>query len=136
MKLKKEYRSPLSWKNGRWHHAVPLRLHGLDSEDIDSEVERLVGLVELAMPRSEVPVVIALMPEDASLALKTKREAKLVKDTLKDRHCEILTAPLRGKKLELAQVRERVEKDVLRERTGSRRRKSKPGNKSRTLAED
>jgi hypothetical protein len=112
VKAKKQFHAPLSWKNGRWHHAVPFSLDGLDAEEIDREVERLVGLVQLSVPTADVPVLVTLMPEQRAVARRTKREAELVCATLERHHCEIVAAELRGKSLGLERVRERVERDV------------------------
>lgn len=125
VKLKKEFLSPLSWKNGRWHHAVPFSLDGLDAEEIDREVERLVGLVELAVPLADVPVLVALVPEGATAAKRMRSEARLVCQTLEKRRCEMLTASLRGKDVQFDQVRKRIQRDIAT-KAGPARRKAGP----------
>jgi len=74
----KEYRSPLSWKNSSWHHAVPFSLEGMDEAAITREVERLYGLIRLAIPEMDVPVLVIALPTDDELARRTKQEAKVV----------------------------------------------------------
>jgi hypothetical protein len=81
-----------------------------------------VGLVELAVPLADVPVLVALVPEEATAARRTRSEAKLVCQTLEKRRCEMLTALLRGKDVQFDQVRKRVQKDVA-SKTGPARRK-------------
>jgi hypothetical protein len=108
----KAYQSPLSWKNGHWHHAMPFAVHGLEPDDVDAEVARVIGLVQLALPEGDVPVVVAALPPDPNSAKATRAEAKLICGELADRGCEVVTTKLAGRHAELAQVRRRIERDI------------------------
>ncbi len=110
----KEYRSPLSWKNGAWHHAVPFSLHGMDEAAITREVERLYGLTQLAIPGEEVPVLVIALPRDAELAKRTKQEAKVVQKAT-DR-CLIMPTVVKARRADLTRLRSQIERDIAHSR--------------------
>jgi hypothetical protein len=106
----KEYRSPLSWKNGAWHHAVPFSLHGMDETAITREVERLYGLTQLAIPEEEVPVLVVAIPNDEQLSKRTKQEAKVVKQATL--HCLIVPTLVSARRADLTKLRSQIERDI------------------------
>jgi hypothetical protein len=112
VKFKQEYCSPLSWKNGRWHHTIPFSLDGLDQPAIDREVQRVIGLAEVALPKDDVPVLIAVTPANASLARKTERQAEVVREILATRDCQVIPAKVKGEKLVLDEVKGRISRDL------------------------
>jgi hypothetical protein len=92
---KLSYRPPLSWKNGRWHHAVPLSLDGYDHAQMEREVQRVYGLVELAFPVDHVPVVVAALASGGDAADEGRRDAELLRTSLARRAVEVVV-PERG----------------------------------------
>lgn len=55
-----QYKSPLSWKNGTWHHTMIWNLTRPEKEQ--AATQRLVGQIDLAIPGNERAVVVALIP--------------------------------------------------------------------------
>lgn len=54
--------SPISWMNGRWHHSFPLNLHKPDPKAVNTRVATALGTLEIAVPQSEVGVIVAQTP--------------------------------------------------------------------------
>jgi hypothetical protein len=106
------YRAPLSWVNGKWHHAVPLSLDGKTRRQREREVERLIGLFELALPRGDVPVVVAAFgarrprPHD-----RRADEEAHVRRLLEERNVRLMVAS-RGEGVDLQSLAELVNADV------------------------
>lgn len=105
------FTSPLSWKNGRWHHAVPFSLDGLDSEQRDREAERLYGLVQLAIPTKDVPVVVAVPARDSS-SKDVQRVTKVLRRLLSERDGDWIVPARKRWTIDLDVLAERVRRDV------------------------
>ena len=69
-------------------------------------------LAEVALPKDDVPVLIAVTPSNASLARKTERQAEVVREILATRDCQVIPAKLKGEKLVLDEVKVRISKDL------------------------
>jgi hypothetical protein len=106
------YRPPLSWKNGRWHHAVPFSLDGLDGERMAREVERVYGLVELSFPRDDVPVIVAALPSAGEAAAEGARDAEILRTGLAAYRAEIVVPERTEDGLGLEELAERVRRDI------------------------
>jgi hypothetical protein len=106
------YRPPLSWKNGRWHHAVPFSLDGLDEERMAREVERVYGLVELSFPRGDVPVIVAALPPAGGAAAEATRDVELLRTCLAAHDAEIILPERDADTIDLDAFAARVRHDI------------------------
>ena len=92
-----QHRSPLSWKNGAWHHTVPVSLAGVeDEEQIRAAAEQVIGRIRVTFRQGEIPVVLAVLPEDSTLADAGRREAEILREALRDEHAVVLAEPVWG----------------------------------------
>lgn len=107
-----EYISPLSWKNGAWHHVIPFSLDGMDKAEMDSSARDLYGLVQLAIPKSDTPVVLTVLPESARLAKVAEEETAALIRELADRNVEIQRVRRSGRNVELIDLRDRILRDI------------------------
>lgn len=103
--------SPVSWKNGRWHHTFPCSFVGLDKSEIQAEAERLLGSVQMSIPQGEIPVVLAVLPEDPALAELCRRETELVEEALAT-HQPLVLLPRVGQG-HTEQLEQRIRQDVV-----------------------
>lgn len=55
------YRPPLSWKNGRWHHAVPVWLDASEREQLN-RAHTTAGRLEAGIPSDEPALLLAWLP--------------------------------------------------------------------------
>lgn len=110
---KMKYEVPLSWKNGCWHHAVPLSLDVLDEHAIDDEIRRMYGLVDLSLPEADVAVFVAAMPSSRSTSAHAERDLKMLRLMLKSKRAVDLVIPHRqGRTLNLEPIARRVREDL------------------------
>jgi hypothetical protein len=108
-------RSPLSWKNGKWHHTVPFSLAGVEDEaEIREAAEQIIGRVRVMFRPGEVPVVLAVLPEDTKLAEAGRREAEILREALKSEHALVLAEPAKGQAY-LALLEQTVRHDIAAE---------------------
>lgn len=107
-----EYTSPLSWKNGVWHHAIPLSLDGLDPEAMKREVRDVVGRVELAIPPDEIPVVVSVLPQPGDGSDQAERERLTLEKCLGTRVEFIDAARCPSGNVDLNALSARVRADV------------------------
>jgi hypothetical protein len=114
----KEYRSPLSWKNAAWHHAVPFSLEGMDETSITREVERLYGLTQLAIPEEDVPVLVIALPSNDELSKRMEKEAKVVQGARE--HCLVIPTPVKARRADLTILRSHIERDLAHTRKASK----------------
>jgi hypothetical protein len=111
VKHKQTFVSPVSWKNGKWHDAVPVTFDGrVDGYDLVAQ--RLVGLVELAIPLDHVPVIVAVLPSDHSSRARAESEAATVKECLVGRKAEVLSSGRGESGVDLAGLAARIRNDV------------------------
>jgi len=90
--------SPLSWKNGAWHHTVPFSFAGLQGEaQIREAAETIIGRVRAMVPAGEVPVVVAALPDDPELAALCRHEANVVREVLKEQKVVVLAEPAKNR---------------------------------------
>lgn len=90
--------SPLSWKNGSWHHTIPISFAGLkDESEIREAAEAIIGRVRVMVPTGEVPVVLAALPDDSELAALCQREAEIVRGVLRDQKVIVLAEPAKDR---------------------------------------
>lgn len=113
VKFKTSFQSPLSWKNGKWHHVVPFSLDGVEESAIDREIQCLYGLVDLSFPKNQVVVVVAATPDGKHLKTRATTELAMLCTTLKSRHTIDLVFPeRRGTWLGLEELETRVRRDI------------------------
>lgn len=55
------YTPPLSWKNGRWHHAVPVWLDASEGEQLN-RAHTTAGRLEAGIPPEELVLLLAWLP--------------------------------------------------------------------------
>lgn len=107
------FTAPVSWKNGRWHHAVPFSLDGLDESSMAKRARELVGIVQLCVPTEDVPVPVLVYPDAPKLAAIAKQEAEIVQESLAERNVQIITAKRMAGGVSLDPVVEHIRADVL-----------------------
>ncbi|MBK9259508.1 MAG: hypothetical protein IPM54_06680 [Polyangiaceae bacterium] len=56
----REYESPLSWMNGRWHHSFPLNLTNVKERDIIGKYEKALGRIDVSIPPDDIGFIIAI----------------------------------------------------------------------------
>lgn len=109
---RQKYKSPLSWRNGVWHHAVPLSLDGLEPEQMEREVREVFGLVELAIPPGEIPVVVSVLPVGGEHTQQAKLERQLLEQGLSRRVEFIDAARCRAGNVDFGELADRVRTDI------------------------
>jgi hypothetical protein len=80
------YRSPLSWKNGVWHHTMPVSMDVGDEDDLTGEVERVAGRLRTSFEPGTVPVVVAMLPGDRELDEAAQQEIHVLTRLLAEAH--------------------------------------------------
>ena len=108
---KHSYVSPLSWKNGRWHHTVPASLAKYGETALADEARRLYGLLELSVPENDVAVVVAMLPRDPALVPLAQEHAGILRDMGGSRIDLMLTKPGERKKT-MQELQKRIEEDL------------------------
>jgi hypothetical protein len=63
----REYESPLSWMNGRWHHSFPLSLAHVPAKAIVEKYEKALGRIDVSIPRDDVGFIVAVSDRDSEL---------------------------------------------------------------------
>jgi len=111
VKLETTYQPPLSWKNARWHHAVPLSMDGLQPWQMDEAVQKAYGLVELSFPEREVAVLVPVLPRDAELLGTGRNELRILETKLGSR-IAIVAPEWRAGKLALDPIVVRIRQDI------------------------
>lgn len=109
------YESPLSWMNGKWHHAIPVSLDGVEPADIAREVQRIYGVIGLSMPKDDVPVLVAAVSGNA---LGVNEGVELLTQCAREAagDAEVVVAESHGDgELELGSFFDRVRRDVYGE---------------------
>lgn len=81
---------PMSWKNGKWHHAVPYSLDGLDEAAMAKRTRELVGIVQLCLPLGDVPVPVLVCPDPPQLANIAREQAEILRESLEKRDVHIV----------------------------------------------
>lgn len=107
------YSVPLSWKNAGWHRALPLSFFGAGRSEMDRTVEQLYGLIELAIPTGDIPVLVPVMPVETRWISEAHRELRLLVDAFSaSRNLEILAPEWRDDSLSYDALIARVRSDV------------------------
>jgi hypothetical protein len=75
-------RSPISWKNGRWHHVVVANFDRKLARSISEEAEQVLGRVRLSIPLEDRGVVVVLMPSDETLRACAESEVAALAEQL------------------------------------------------------
>ena len=104
------YVSPLSWKNGKWNHTVPLSFMKQPSAMSD-EVRWVMGLLHVDFPDNHKAVILALMPQDAQLAKRAREEADVIRDA-GGSQVDVLTARPRERAKVLKALGDRIEREI------------------------
>jgi hypothetical protein len=105
------YRSPLSWKNGKWHHAVPFEMDELDSKKLAQRSEGIFGKVNMSFdPKVDVPVVVAVLPADPVRAMAARAEADALRTLIGKGNGDVVVDDADGY---LAALRGVIERDVM-----------------------
>jgi hypothetical protein len=113
VKLETSYKPPVSWKNGRWHHAVPMSLDGLRPPQMDEVVQHAYGLVELSFPKSDVAVLVPVLPRESALEVSGQQELDILRGALGSR-VEVVAPQWHAGKLALDSVVVRIRQDIAR----------------------
>ncbi len=107
---RQHYQPPLSWKNGVWHHAIPISLvDKKNAEELQYSVRYIAGLLELALPNDERSVVVAALPPSGDLADEADEQAGF----LCQRHnVELIKIPAATRTLTFDPLRARIVADI------------------------
>ena len=107
-----DYESPLSWKNGRWHHTFPVAISAGKSGKVGSRVQKTLGRIDACVPRDELGVIVAVHDEnDPALNESLARAEEYIRKTLEGR-VETMRVPVSCGKPNFNALAERVEHDV------------------------
>lgn len=104
--------SPISWKNGRWHHALPFSLDGVDESALEKRVRDMVGTVELCVPSADVPVPIAVLPKDPTLEQAALKGIHAIRECLSARGVEVVELRNQDGDVNLEPLIARIKADV------------------------
>lgn len=113
---KQQYHSPLSWKNGCWHHIVPANLSNPAESKVSAEAQRLLGLVQLAFPDDERALIFAMTSEDPYTMGFAQSQASALKDVAGDR-VELQFSPFSKQQNAIDELRRRIEQDLTHQRS-------------------
>lgn len=98
---------PVSWLNGRWHHALPIHLH---RDRMERPAFTVVGQVVCAIPDDERAVVVVDVPEQGTREREAMREVNALRDALAGKQTDVLAVHGRT---EMARViRAKIERDI------------------------
>ncbi|MEZ4297414.1 MAG: hypothetical protein R3B70_20800 [Polyangiaceae bacterium] len=106
------YTVPVSWKNGVWHHALPLSLDGLSEREMARRVRDLVGIIQVCIPVTDVAVPVAVFPAEPARHELAREEARVAEKVFSDRGVHIFEAPITDDDVELSPLLERIRTDV------------------------
>ncbi len=113
VKSKLVCRVPLSWKNGAWHRALPVSFDGVVRSEMDRTVEQIYGLIELAIPAQDVPVLVPVLSVERRAAASAKQELKVLVDAFAgSRRVDIVAPEWRSDLLSYDGLVARVRRDV------------------------
>lgn len=108
-----KYTSPLSWKNGKWHHSVPISMGRAPVDRVGNKFQHALGVIAAAIPTDEVGVIVVFYPADKpEVAERLASAEDFVRDKFPDRvDCERvpLSEPNRP---ELGKLKERIKRDI------------------------
>lgn len=109
----REYESPLSWLNGKWHHSFPLNLTRVRAELVVEKYERALGHIDVCVPAGDVGVIIAVFPEKVEIQHEIKSVEEFVLDRF-DARVECVRAPLvHAREPSFDALKSRIEHDVM-----------------------
>lgn len=74
----REYQSPLSWMNGRWHHCYPLNLTNVPEKQIISRYEKALGRIDVSIPLDDVGFIVAVGDSDSELQKRISDIAEFI----------------------------------------------------------
>lgn len=77
------YTPPVSWRNGRWHHAVPVSFD-THPGDLSNRAHMAFGRIQKGIPAGDVAVVLAWMPRPGEVREEAERMARSLETTGKD----------------------------------------------------
>lgn len=98
---------PVSWLNGRWHHALPIHLH---RDRMERPAFTVVGQVVCAIPDEDCAVIVVDVPQQGSREREAMREVDALRKALEDKRAEVV--PVHGRS-EMARVlRTKIEQDI------------------------
>ncbi len=104
--------SPISWKNGCWHHALPFSLDGVDESALEKRVRDMVGTVELCVPSADIPVPIAVIPKDPMLEQAALKGINAIRECLRGRGVEVVEVRNQDGDVNLEPLIARIKADV------------------------
>jgi hypothetical protein len=108
-----EYKAPLSWLNGRWHHTLPFSLANVRGEKRLELVQRLVGMIDLSIPREHVPVVVAALPvPDERQPNEAAIEEARLREALGERQGRLVIATPTAEGIDLGPLAKMIEADI------------------------
>jgi len=111
VKFDTTYQAPVSWKNGCWHHAVPLSLDGLRPPQMEEVVQQAYGRVELSFPKPDVPVLVPVLSRDSAVEQNGQHEIDILRAKLEPR-VDVVTPQWHANKLGLDAVVVRIRQDI------------------------
>lgn len=101
---------PVSWLNGRWHHALPMHLHQGHRRRMMRPAFEVVGQVTSAIPDEHQAVVIVDVPLEGQLAEAAHHEAETLRLALPPGRAEVLE--VHGRQDMARRIRSKIEADV------------------------
>jgi hypothetical protein len=104
-----EFTSPLSWKNGAWHHTMLANFARSTERGMTEEANSIFGRVSLSVPGDDKVVVLALLPDEADLQSVACREASLLRSPA----VEVFEAKSSDKRSLVVKLEDRVRSEVL-----------------------
>jgi hypothetical protein len=108
-----EYRAPLSWLNGGWHHTVPFSLASARGEKRHELVQRLIGMIDLSIPRGHVPVVVAALPAlHETLPAEVASEEARLREALGERNAKLVVASPSSEGVDFGPLVGMIETDI------------------------
>jgi len=106
------FKAPVSWKNGAWNHAVPLNLDVDTQLELETRIRATLGRVITAIPRAEIPVLVAALPQRPNPALRdVEKEARYAQEAI-GAHARLAHIRSSGGRIDTSEVRTMIDADI------------------------
>lgn len=107
----REYTSPLSWKNGVWHHSVPVNCTEVKDSDVADRFERALGLIDTSIPDSDVSIICVAVRASKPMFSELLRVQQFLTNRFHGQ-VDLVVTPTNGEKISFDDLETRVRRDI------------------------
>jgi len=102
-------KSPLSWRNGAWSHALPCAFDDR-KQGFESRLKQLIGQIQTSIPHADVPVITYASSTAPSLRADVERELTYVQQVIP--RARLARVSVSGRDVETTELEQLVLSDI------------------------